>query len=76
MASSEPEVLEIGDATRAIDDPVRFSRLFGALVSKDNAELFAGCLDSFDSNTCADLEPDPLALRPKPGNRIGIHRRQ
>jgi hypothetical protein len=34
LANGEPEALDIGDATRAIDDPVRFGRLFGALVSK------------------------------------------
>jgi hypothetical protein len=55
LASGQPEAFDVGDATRAVDDPVRLGRLFGALVRKDNAESSAGCLDALDPNTCADL---------------------
>lgn len=55
LTAGEAERIDISDATAAVDDPVGFGRMFGALVGKEDAEPTASCLDSLDPNTCPDL---------------------
>jgi hypothetical protein len=51
LAGDEPERIDVGDAPRAVDNPVRFGGLFDALVSKNNAEPATTCLDTLDPRT-------------------------
>ena len=76
VASGEIERIDIGDAARAVDDPVDFGRVFGTPVSKDHAQAAVRRLDALDADTGLDADTNAFALGLEAGDRVGIHRRQ
>ena len=72
----EIQRVDVGDASRTVDDAVGIERMFEAVLDHDHPEAPVARLDPQDGDRRPHLDSDAFGLGPELRDGVGIHRRQ
>jgi hypothetical protein len=70
LARGEIKRIDIGDASRAVNNAVGLGRVLGALVGEDDAQPAVRLFNSLDADGCPEPDSNPLALGVQVRDRI------